>query len=98
MQHWISDSQAHLLYLKRVPSFKQLKQKVNFYVFEIYFVELWIGPATILKKRCFIVNFVKFLRTPFLQTTSSEVTQDLIFTKKYPIYKFPQKLLRNVRH
>ena len=34
----------------------------------------WLRPATLLKKRlwyrCFPVNFVKFLRTPFLQNTS----------------------------
>ena len=33
-----------------------------------------LRPATLLKKRlwhkCFPVNFVKFLRTPFLQNTS----------------------------
>ena len=33
-----------------------------------------LGPATLLKKRlwhtCFPANFVKFLRTPFLQSTS----------------------------
>ena len=36
---------------------------------------LGLGPATLLKKRlcrrCFLVNFVKFLRTPFLYNTSS---------------------------
>ena len=36
-----------------------------------------LGPATLLKKRlwrsCFRVNFVKFLKTPFLQNTSGWV-------------------------
>ena len=36
-----------------------------------------LGPATLLKKRlwhrCFPVNFAKFLRTPFLQTTSGRL-------------------------
>ena len=36
-----------------------------------------LGPATLLKKRlwhrCFPVNFVKFLRTPFLQNTSGRL-------------------------
>ena len=36
-----------------------------------------LGPATLLKKRlwhrCFPVNFAKFLRTPFLQNTSSRL-------------------------
>ena len=36
-----------------------------------------LRPATLLKKRlwhkCFLVNFVKFLRTPFLQNTSGRL-------------------------
>ena len=36
-------------------------------------------PSTLLKKRlwhrCFPVNFVKFLRTPFLQSTSERLLQ-----------------------
>ena len=38
---------------------------------------LALRPATLLKKRlqqrCFPVNFVKFLRTPFLQNTSQQL-------------------------
>ena len=38
---------------------------------------LSLRPATLLKKRlccwCFLVNFVKFLRTPFLQNTSGQL-------------------------
>ena len=38
---------------------------------------LYMRPATLLKKRlwrrCFPVNFVKFLRTPFLQNTSGRL-------------------------
>ena len=39
-----------------------------------------LSPATLLKKRiwhrCFPVNFVKFLRTPFLQNTSGRMFQN----------------------
>ena len=39
-----------------------------------------LRPATLLKKRlwhrCFLVNFVKFLRTPFLQNTSGRLLLD----------------------
>ena len=40
-----------------------------------------LRPATLLKKRlwhrCFFVNFVKFLRTPFLQNTSGRFSLSL---------------------
>ena len=42
-------------------------------------------PATLLKKRlwhrCFPVNFVKFLRTPFLQNTSGRLLLSVIILK-----------------
>ena len=41
-----------------------------------------LRPATLLKKRpwhsCFSVNFVKFLRTPFLQNTSGRLLGDTL--------------------
>ena len=45
-----------------------------------------LKPATLFEKRlwhrCFLVNFTKFLRTPFLQNTSGRlILQSLIFYK-----------------
>ena len=44
-----------------------------------------LRPATLLKKklwrRCFLVNFAKFLRTPFLQNTSGRLLLEVIFSK-----------------
>ena len=51
-------------------------------------------PATLLKKRlwrrCFPVNFVKFLRTPFLQNTSGR----LLFSVKLLLLTWTALLLR----
>ena len=48
-----------------------------------------LGPATLLKKRLwhrfFPVNFVKFLKTPFLQNTSGQLL--LRFERNANIYK-----------
>ena len=48
-------------------------------------VSFLVRPATLLKKRlwhrCFPVNFVKFLRTPFLQNTSGRLLLKLIFSR-----------------
>ena len=45
------------------------------------------GPATLLKRRlwrrCFSVNFAKFLRTPFLQNTSGRLLLISVFPEKY---------------
>ena len=45
-----------------------------------------LRPATLLKKslwhRCFPLNFVKFLRTPFLQNTSGRVLLQLLLLIK----------------
>ena len=69
-----------------------------------------LRPATLLKKklwhRCFPVNFVKFLRTPFLQNTSGRMllticTNFLIRLNllKNTSLKFPVELLKqNVTH
>ena len=42
-----------------------------------FLIKLGLRPATLLKKRlryrCFLVNFAKFLRTPFLQNTSGRL-------------------------
>ena len=42
-----------------------------------FLTKLQVWPATLLKKRFwherFLVNFVKFLRTPFLQNTSGRL-------------------------
>ena len=45
-----------------------------------------LSPATLLKKESleFPVNFVKFLRTPFLQNTSGQLLSNLITTVKPP--------------
>ena len=47
-----------------------------------FLIKLQAEPATLLKKRlwnrCFPVNFVKFLRTPFLQNTSRRLLVDLL--------------------
>ena len=46
-----------------------------------------LRPAALFKKRlwhrCFPVNFVKFLRTPFLQNTSGQLLQHLTQTKPF---------------
>ena len=44
-----------------------------------------LRPATLLKKRlwhmCFLVNFAKFLRTPFLQNTSGRLLLEKVCSK-----------------
>ena len=46
-----------------------------------------LRPATLLKKRlfhrCFPVNFAKFLRTPFLQSTSRRLLLDMLVDKNF---------------
>ena len=47
-----------------------------------------LRPATLLKKRlwyrCFLVNFVKFLRTPFLQNTYRRLLLSIILRIRLP--------------
>ena len=56
-----------------------------------------LKPATLLKKRlwhrCFAVNFVKFLRTPFLQNSSGRLLLSI-----YLIFKGPPFQYHKVRH
>ena len=53
-------------------------------------------PATLLKKRlwyrCFSVNFVKFLRTPFLQTTSGRLLLSCEISKIFKNTRFEEHL------
>ena len=37
-----------------------------------------LRPATLLKKRCFPESFAKFLRKPFLQSTSGRLLLDFV--------------------
>ena len=67
-----------------------------------------LGPATLLKKKiqhwCFLVNFAKFFRTPFLQNTSSNCFrivghhhEDLYFCGKFSCNtKLPVKYQPNI--
>ena len=54
------------------------------YVFFAYASRLCFRPATLLKKRlwhwCFLVNFAKFSRAPFLQNTSGRLILTLILS------------------
>ena len=43
-----------------------------------------LRPATLLKKRCFPVNFAKFLRAPFLQNTSGRLLLSILDLSQVP--------------
>ena len=68
-----------LLVFKIYPNHKKITNSVNEPSPEGYlhsvFTDLNEGlrPATLFKKRCFPVNFVKFLRTPILKNTSGRL-------------------------
>ena len=48
-----------------------IKSKLSTCVLSLFFYKVaGLGTATFLKHRCFLMNFVKFLRTPFLYNTS----------------------------
>ena len=69
---------AEVFYVKRCSYFTKFTEK---HLCQSLFFNKVLGlrPATLLKKRlwhmCFPVNFVKFLRTPFLQNTSGQNTE-----------------------
>ena len=58
--------------------FRKIHRKTSVPEFRVSFlIKLQAAPATLLKKRlwhrCFPVNFLNFLRTPFLQNTSGRL-------------------------
>ena len=70
------------------------------YLFQSLFFNKVAGlrPATLLKKRlwhrCFPVNFMKFLRTPFLQNTSGWLFLILLLKEFYVILSFNKEVKR----
>ena len=72
----IRDRSSHQRYSVRKVIFRNFTKFTRKHLCQSLFFKKVVGlrPATLLKKRlshkCFPVNFVKFLRTPFLQNTS----------------------------
>ena len=85
---------------------KHLKKGVLFtgkYMCQSLFFNKVAGlrPATLLKKRlwhrCFPVNFAKFIRTPFLQNTSSSCFWPFSLSRKWVSYRLTLTLIESLR-
>ena len=80
-----------MFYEKDVLEISQNSQE-NTCVRVSFLIKLQAWPATLLKKRllrrCFPVNFEKFLRKPFLQNTSGQRLLILVFSNTFS-HTFP---------